>query len=496
MKKLGLFVLAALTVGFTACKKDNAVTPDLDNVVSDGMYVLGEAVGVTDINNAADLLMCQGVNEHLMDAGGKTWEEAKRKGMFEKYLYLEGNKNFRLAYLDGELLTYYGGNLVAHDITADLGQVSGYWCALDKDIQYMQVPETGFYHIVLDLNQNEGDLDAAGGAQIIVAPVKWGISGGMNGWGMTEGVKGGDQKLTTWTWENLEIPAGTEFKFKDAHCGWKIWLDGETQQVSANSNLGAEMKQGGANIKVEEGAVYNLILSWKLAKGDMANSYTMELKKVGDLVLNPADFVVGISGSMQGWADPAGVFAAKLDADATTVTDPATKAGTYVYKMEGVTFPAESEFKFRFNGNWLGIGAVELEGVAPATGDEGANFAGVEGTYDIVITAVWDGAQATSLKAVFTEGVPSERVDIAISAIVPEGWEHCYLWAWDANGDNYTGGVWPGEELEIKDGKVAKAFVQVVAPLNVIFSNGDGVQTNDITDVKDGAEIDIQANLK
>ncbi len=488
MKKIGLFVctLAALAVSFTACKKDNPVTPNLDNIVADGMYVLGEAVGVTDINQAGELLMCQGYNEAN--------KNEVRVGMYEKYLYLEANKDFALVLLDGDKTSNYGGSLEAKELTADGGTVPGYWAALKDDVK-MQVPESGFYHVVLDLNKNNGDLDGAGGAQIIVAPVSWGISGGMNGWGMTVGVKGGDKNLTTWTWENLEIAAGTEFKFKDEH-GWKIFLDGETQQVSANTNLGNGMLQGGDNIKVEAGGIYTLVLSWKLAKGDMANCYSYELKKAGDLVLNPADFVVGISGSMQGWSDPAGVFAAKFDVDASNVTDPATKAGTYVYKMEGVTFPAESTFKFRFNGNWLGFGAVEVEGVAAQEAASDQNYTGVEGTYDIVITAVWDGAQATSLKAVFTEGVPSERVDIAISAIVPEGWEHCYLWAWDTNGNIFDAEGWPGKELEINAGKVAYNFVQVAAPLNVIFSNGAGAQTNDITDVQNGAEIDIQSNLK
>ena len=98
----------------------------------------------------------------------------------------------------------------------------------------------GLYHIVLDLNQ-DGKLDAAGGPQVIIAPVSWGISGGMNGWSMTVGQKAAN--AYEWTWENVEIPGNSEFKFKDEN-GWKIFLDGETQQVSANTNLGQNMVPG------------------------------------------------------------------------------------------------------------------------------------------------------------------------------------------------------------------------------------------------------------
>lgn len=493
MKKLGIFVMSLAVAAFalTSCGGGGNNKPNLD-VLPDGMYVLGEAVGVTDINEAIDLLMCQGVNEKLMDVDKKSFTEAQRDGMYEKYLYLDANKEFNLVLLDGEATTKFGGELAEHKIMTDAGEIDGYWCALQQNVA-MKVPADGFYHIVLDLNKNNGDLDGAGGAQIIIAPVSWGISGGMNGWGMTVGTKAGDKNLTTWTWANVEVPAGTEFKFKDEH-GWKIWLDGETQQVSAHTNLGAEMKQGGDNIKVTEGGVYNIVLSWKLAKGAMANSYTMELQKAGDLMLDPASFVVGISGSMQGWSDPSGAFAAKFTS--SDITDPATKAGTYVYDMTSVTFPAGATFKFRFNGNWLGFGAVEVTGVNAVEAESDQNYAGVEGTYNIKITAVWDGSQATSIKAEFTEGVPQDLVDIAVSANVPAGWEHCYLWAWDGNGNIFDAIGWPGQELTIENGAVAYQFHGVAAPLNVIFSNGAGAQTNDITDVQDGAVIDIQANLK
>ena len=496
MKKLGLYVsaLAVMAMSFNACNDGGSQGPDLDNVVSDGMYVIGEAVGVTDINQAANLLMAAGVNEKLMDAGGMSWTDAHRPGMYEKYLYLEGGKSFTLTLLDGDETTKYGGDLAPKTLTYDAGNADGFWCALEQN-KSLSVPETGFYHVVLDLNLDKG-LDATGGAQIIVAPVSWGISGDINGWGMTLATSKVEKDgVTTWTWENVEIAAGNKFKFKDEH-GWKIWLDGETQQISAHSNLGAEMQNGGSDIPVAETGLYTIVLNFKLAKGDIANSYSLELRKEGELKLDPATFVVGISGTMNSWGDPAGATLAKYNAGKSTVTDPLSKAGTYVYNIAGLTFAASAEFKFRSNGGWLGFGEIEISGVT-AAGEQGGNISGVDGCYDIEITLEWDGEKATSIKAAFAVGTPSEveYKDITVTGLVPEGWTQCFIWAWNDEG-NYTGGTWPGEELTIVDNKVSKSFTQVPVPINVIFSNGNGAQTNDIGGISGDIEIDIAANLK
>ena len=478
MKKLSLIMCAIAMMGvcFTSCKKEQN-TP-IDNIVENGFYVLGPATGYADLQTQG-VAVCQlapGTNEATKEA---------RVGMYEKYIVLEANKEFFFVHKAGDKTINYTAPIEKKELVADGQNPEGYFGLLAEGATAMKVAETGLYHIVLDLNEDKL-LDAAGGKQVIIAPVSWGISGGMNGWGMTVGKKA--DNAYTWTWEGVEIPAGTEFKFKDEH-GWKIFLDGETQQVSTETNLGAGLVPGAANIKVEEGGVYNITLSYSLAKGAIADSYKHEIKKTGELVLDPATFVVGISGTMNSWGDPAGIYLAKFDPYPSHID--ANKVGTYVYKMEGISFAADSEFKFRFNGAWLGVGAVEVSGVTP-TGDD--NYKGVEGAYDIVITAAWDGEKATSIKAVFTEGQAQDLVDIGISAIVPDGWAKCYVWAWDNTGNLFT--AWPGEELTIDNGKVYRQFLGVAAPLNLIFSNGDGAQTVDLKDVKNGDEINIADNLK
>ncbi len=495
MKKLGLFVcaIAAMAMCFTSCeKKQKTDVIDITDQVADGMYVIGDAVGVTDFSKAADLLMCQGKNEAK--------DNENRVGMYEKYIYLESGKDFSLVLLDGDKTTNYGGTLAEQTLVTDLDNVQGYWCLLKQNVK-MQVPVSGFYHIVLDLNMNDNDLDGTGGAQIVVAPVSWGISGDINGWDMTLGAQDG----FTWTWENVEFQAGQKFKFKDKH-GWKLFLDGEANQVSANTNLGEGMVQGGSNIVIADPGIYTITLTYKMAGGDMANSYTYSLNKTGDAAeLNPAEFVVGISGTMNGWGVPSAATLAKYNAAESNVEDVATKKGTYVYNITGLTFADGNAIKFRMNGAWLGIHDIEITGVdnlTEGTDDNGnlnGNILGINGTYDIKMTMVWDGEKMTSFKAEFTEGTPSDIVyaDITVTGIVPAGWTKCYIWAWYATDNtNYTGGTWPGEELTIEDGKVTKSFTNVATPLNVIFSNGEGAQTKDIEDVKDGAEINIEANLQ
>jgi hypothetical protein len=206
--------------------------------------------------------------------------------------------------------------------------------------------------------------------------------------------------------------------------------------------------------------------------------------------------VVGISGTMNSWGDPAGATLAKYNAGKSTVTDPLSKAGTYVYNIAGLTFAAGAEFKFRSNGGWLGFGEIEISGVT-AAGEQGGNISGVDGCYDIEITLEWDGEKATSIKAAFAVGTPSEveYKDITVSGLVPEGWTQCFIWAWNDEGI-YTGGTWPGEELTITNNKVSKTFYHVPVPINVIFSNGSGMQTVDITGITEDIEIDISPRLK
>ena len=285
MKKFGIFMCSlALGMAFTSCDPEQGTQGgvDFDNLVEDGFYAVGEACPIksVDAENAVLAQMSQGVNEVLMDQDKLSWEESKRDGMWEKYIYLEGGKDFELILKEGSEATIYGAELAKQELTTDGTALQGYKGSLVIG-QKMKVTETGLYHIVLDLNK-DGKLDLTGGAQIIVAPVTWGVSGAMNGWGMTT-VEPQIKSATeiVWTWADQEISANGEFKFKDEN-GWKIVLD-DAGAVKAHTNLGTDCQNGGANIVVAEGGMYTVTLTYDLAKGEIANSYKYELTKTGEL---------------------------------------------------------------------------------------------------------------------------------------------------------------------------------------------------------------------
>lgn len=62
-------------------------------------------------------------------------------------------------------------------------------------------------------------------------------------------------------------------------------------------------------------------------------------------------------------------------------------------------------------------------------------------------------------------------------------WSNIYVWAWDDDGNNYTGGNWPGEKAKLSESGMYWWEVPAGStgmPAKVIFSNGEGVQTADL----------------
>ena len=80
MKKFGIFMCSLALVGmmFTSCNQTGqggGGDIDIDNIVEDGFYAVGEACPIKDVNasNAVLAQMAQGINEELMKTGGATW---------------------------------------------------------------------------------------------------------------------------------------------------------------------------------------------------------------------------------------------------------------------------------------------------------------------------------------------------------------------------------------------------------------------------------------
>ena len=278
MKKFFYILSAmALMAGFTACdNEDDNGGINLDDIVLDGFYVYGEATGSDKV-----------LAENAMAAGSNEVEKKVRSGMYEKYIWLEANKDFSLIENKAGEKLYYGANLTEVNYGYDENDESCKNYAdnpnmmiqqgllvVGEDAPAMQVKETGLYHIVLDNNAN-GDLKE--GAQIIVQKADWGVRGGMNGWGFTKGEVKNDNGVITYTFKDQKLAANGEFKFASCH-GWKINLDADGI-VKAEVSLGLDDEgklnnNANNNIKVEKAGLYDIVLTYTCKAGALADSFT------------------------------------------------------------------------------------------------------------------------------------------------------------------------------------------------------------------------------
>lgn len=330
-----------------------------DYITEDGCYVIGEASPIKSIydQNAMLAQMAVGINEKLMDYYREDWEYTKRDGMWEKYIYLEANKEFEIILKNGNQFTSYGATLLEQELQTDYYNLIGYKgnIVLGKK---MKVEKTGFYHIILDFDLYN---TLSGGPQIIVAPVNWGVSGAMNGWGITAAEP--DIKSTTdivWTWTN-QVVEYTElgFKFRDAS-GWKIYLD-ENGHVRAHTSLGENGRNGGSDIYTESCGIgiFTIKLIYNLASGDIENSYRYEIVKTGEILIDPSDIVYSFIGTING----------NWDTD-TDFTFKSKQGDHYVFELNNLDFSA-GEFKIRVNHDWsrsfgsynMVVKGVEVDGM-------------------------------------------------------------------------------------------------------------------------------------
>lgn len=290
MKKV-IYVLSALALmaGFTACneKEDNGGI-NLDEIVLDGFYVYGEATGTTDV-----------LAKNAMSAGSNEVDKTVRTGMYEKYIWLEANKDFSLIENSAGNKKYYGANLTEVNYGYDVNDpncknyennpnmiIQQGLLVIGEDAPAMQVKETGLYHIVLDNNAN-GDLPD--GAQIVIQKAEWGVRGQMTAnWDYIKGEesKNADGSIT-YTWTNQDMPANGKFKFASAN-GWKINLDADNK-VKAEISLGVtdgKLSNTGDDIVAgEKAGLYTITLTYNCKAGAIGDSfsYTTELTQESTL---------------------------------------------------------------------------------------------------------------------------------------------------------------------------------------------------------------------
>ena len=367
MKKLFYFIgIAAMAFAVAACQEDK---PDVDvnNITEDGFYVIGEATGQAQVTAA--LSMAKGINEAK--------DQTLREGMFEKYIVLQGGKDFTLTYVNGGKQTAYGATLAEFKPA----ELTGIYDSNPADKVFkgklvigdaapkMKVEATGLYHIVLDLNTANDLADA----QILLCPVTMGVRGGMNSWGFTafEATEAKNEGITfTLTGQNLAD--GGEFKFA-YNSAWKITLD-EAGAVKANTNLGKDCVPGGENIAVTEGAgAYKIVLTYKLAAGDIKNSFKYEITQESKSETPTTMYMIGQDFGGWDWNN-AGV------AELVPVWG---KEGAFwctrYFTTNGFKFCAEKAW----NGDFTGLGADEGYTVA-----DGNCFVPAEGFYTVYVNLI------------------------------------------------------------------------------------------------------------
>ena len=294
-----LMTAAALLAAFSSCEKKPAV--DLGSVVLDGFYVYGEATG-----NADKVL-----SQNAMAAGFNEVEKATRAGMYEKYIYLEGGKDFALIQNSNQNKKFYGAELTEVNYGKGTEDAPGKNFEDNPDMMILQgkliigdtapkmrVKESGLYHIVLD-NNEKGDL--AEGAQIIIQKAEFGVRGACNGWGFTKGEPTvGADGVVTFTWKDLDFPSKGELKFSSCN-GWKINLD-EEGKVKAEVSFGLEggkLALTSTNITVDKAGLYDLTLVFTPKAGELAGSFSYTSTLTKESNLPEACYLIG--DGIKGW---------------------------------------------------------------------------------------------------------------------------------------------------------------------------------------------------
>ena len=474
MKKiLFMSALALLTVGFVSCKKDkdnnqqSATT--LDNVMEDGFYVAGDATGASEITKA-----------YAFGAGINEVTKETREGMYEKYIVLEAGKEFYFVNKAGDNQENWGAEISAQpvELTTDGTPVMGYKGNLKQNAK-MKVAESGLYHIVLDFNK-DGALDLVGGPQVALAKVDWGVSGAMNGWSYVQGSANG----TTWTWENQELPAGGEFKFRYADA-WKIQLD-DAGLVKAEISIGAGDKIAAGNYSVEEGGVYKLTLTYTLASGEPSNSFKSEITKTGESQIKDYSNVeIHIVGDAVAEQEGAEVDTQWTWGNFISLGKPTKAGNVYTWRREKVMLNA-GEMKARSAGDdAAGVVAFDF-------GNGGDNFA-VAAPGEYLVEATVNAETDEKVLKITAQGDVPEKQIITVKAKMPAEWTNTITaWVWPTGGDGHV-------VVPTKDGDWY-VISEECYELNFIFRNGedwDHGQTEDLKATVDGCyQINYVENAK
>ena len=101
----------------------------------------------------------------------------------------------------------------------------------------------------------------------------------------------------------------------------------------------------------------------------------------------------------------------------------------------------------------------------------------ISGTVTVKAYAVLNGVESAVQEATYTYQAP-QQTPLTVKFLPPTTWNKVYLYTWD--GANL--GAWPGMEWKTKDSKgwLYHVFPGDVREVKIIFTNGEGEQSNDI----------------
>lgn len=295
--------------------------------------------------------------------------------------------------------------------------------ALAQDGGNINVP-AGTYDVYLDdVNAkawfiNDGSYPGGGAAPV---EAEWGLIGSLaacNNW--SNNVKlyvEGDYSVA----RGVAFAAGDQFKFRKGEA-WGVELTYEGQ-ITIDAKLDLIDGTGGKqNSSIADAGNYDVYLA-----NDLSAFYVMtpgktpaDAGQAEKVYTDPSaeSFVVGFSGSALGWDDPSFEANDRAALASKNVTDEKTFAGTYEFKLEGLSIAENDEFKVRINGQWIGVGGATVEGLAVSGSD---NFiAGAAGTYTAVIAFAWDGGSHSDVVVTFS----SESAAVA----TPAGKQWAFDW--------------------------------------------------------------------
>ncbi|MDR1343279.1 MAG: hypothetical protein LBK18_08525 [Prevotellaceae bacterium] len=368
----------ALAIGFAGCNNDDDEAPNVDEVIEDGYYIVGEASALSALD--AKGRMVNGINEkdQVQDFAG----------LYEKYIALEAGKTFSIIKKAGSTETTFGATTTVDSVKGDdyhigtsenpvLVQTGG----LAAGGAALQVPASGLYQVVV--------YEAATPAKVLIIPIEWQLNG--------IGAADGAYKLTpsafsktdmTFSLANVTAEMGN-FKIKN-HDGWKVTVTPDAVLVNSNFGLvkdgtfkfdGSEnsLLPGGADIPItlSDRGIYTVTLTWTLGNNW---SHSLKFSKTGDLVaIDPATLVYSLIGNAFNNAEgtPAG-----WDYDLDLAYDAATSTATLSnYKAANVALIGDGAFKVRKDHDWAvgyGYDADKIKGDAAnfesANGENGGDI--------------------------------------------------------------------------------------------------------------------------